>query len=207
MKLYFASSNEHKKKEMSRLLGGYSLTLPKEEGIAFDPVENGKSFIENALIKAETLYSIVKKPVLADDSGLSVDALNGEPGIFTARYGEKEKGRKLTDREKYLFLLENMEGVENRNARFICALCLYLSPTQIYIIQEDAKGKIALSPEDGPGGFGYDPIFYNNEAGKIVATLTEGEKDNYSHRGKASRLIKIILDEVEKDERKKGSEN
>lgn len=145
MKLYFASGNEHKKKEMSRLLGGWTLTLPKEEGIAFDPDENGETFIDNAVIKAASLYNIVHEPVLADDSGLSVKALGGRPGVHTARYGEEEAGRKLSDREKYMFLLKNMEGVEDREAVFVCAICLYLSPTRIYVIQEESRGRIALT--------------------------------------------------------------
>ncbi len=194
MKLYFASGNEHKKKEMSRLLGGFSLTLPKEEGIDFDPDENGSTFIENAIIKAKTLYSIVKEPVLSDDSGLCVKALSGKPGIHTARYGEEELKRKLTDKEKYMFLLKNMENVDDRSATFVCAICLYLSPERIYVIQEESKGKIALEPVNGDGGFGYDPVFFNDEAGKIVSTLKEGEKDLYSHRGKAARIIKLLLD-------------
>lgn len=194
MKLYFASGNEHKKKEMSRLLGGFSLTLPKEEGIDFDPDENGSTFIENAIIKAKTLYSIVKEPVLSDDSGLCVKALSGKPGIHTARYGEEELKRKLTDKEKYMFLLKNMENVDDRSAIFVCAICLYLSPERIYVIQEESKGKIALEPVNGDGGFGYDPVFFNDEAGKIVSTLKEGEKDLYSHRGKAARIIKLLLD-------------
>lgn len=194
MKLYFASGNEHKKKEMSRLLGGFSLTLPKEEGIDFDPDENGSTFIENAIIKAKALYSIVKEPVLSDDSGLCVKALSGKPGIHTARYGEEELKRKLTDKEKYMFLLKNMENVDDRSATFVCAICLYLSPERIYVIQEESKGKIALEPVNGDGGFGYDPVFFNDEAGKIVSTLKEGEKDLYSHRGKAARIIKLLLD-------------
>ncbi len=194
MKLYFASGNEHKKKEMSRLLGGFSLTLPKEEGIVFDPDENGSTFIENAIIKAKALYSIVKEPVLSDDSGLCVKALSGKPGIHTARYGEEELKKKLTDKEKYMFLLKNMENVEDRSATFVCAICLYLSPERIYVIQEECKGKIALEPVNGDGGFGYDPVFFNDEAGKIVSTLKEGEKDLYSHRGKAARIIKLLLD-------------
>jgi len=194
MKLYFASGNEHKKKEMSRLLGGFSLTLPKEEGIVFDPDENGSTFIENAIIKAKALYSIVKEPVLSDDSGLCVKALSGMPGIHTARYGEEELKKKLTDKEKYMFLLKNMENVEDRSATFVCAICLYLSPERIYVIQEECKGKIALEPVNGDGGFGYDPVFFNDEAGKIVSTLKEGEKDLYSHRGKAARIIKLLLD-------------
>ena len=194
MKLYFASGNDHKKKEMSRLLGGFELTLPKEEGIAFDPDENGETFIDNAVIKAKTLYDIVHQPVLSDDSGLCVKALGGKPGIHTARYGEEEKGRKLSDREKYMFLLENMEGIEDREAVFACAVCLYLSPTRIYVIQENSEGHIALTPSSGNGGFGYDPVFYNNEAGCIVAELEEGEKNKYSHRGKAARIIRELIE-------------
>lgn len=194
MKLYFASGNDHKKKEMSRLLGGFELILPKEEGIAFDPDENGETFIDNALIKAKALYSIVHQPVLSDDSGLCVKALGGKPGIHTARYGEEEMGRKLSDREKYMYLLENMKQEENREAVFACAVCLYLSPTRIYVIQEESRGSIALTPSDGNGGFGYDPVFYNDEAGCVVATLEEGEKDRYSHRGKAARIIRELLE-------------
>ena len=194
MKLYFASGNDHKKTEMSRLLGGFELTLPKEEGISFDPDENGSTFIDNAVIKAKALYDIVHAPVLADDSGLCVDALGGKPGIHTARYGEEEAGRKLSAEEKYMLLLKNMEGITNRRAEFVCAICLYLSPTRIYVIQETSEGSIALTPSNGSGGFGYDPVFYNNEAGKIVAELPEGEKDLYSHRGKAARIMKTLIE-------------
>ncbi len=194
MKLYFASGNDHKKKEMSRLLGGYELTLPKEENIPFCPIEDGSTFIDNAIIKAKALYDIVNAPVLSDDSGLSVEALNGSPGIHTQRYGEEELGRKLTDEEKYLFLLKNMEGIENRKAVFTCALCLYISPTRIYVIQEESRGEITKESIKGDGGFGYDPVFYNYECKKVVSTLSEGEKDLYSHRGKAARIMKLIID-------------
>ena len=193
MKLYFASGNPHKKKEMSRLLGGWELVLPKEEGIEFDPEETGRDFIENATIKAEALYSIVHAPVIADDSGLMVKALGGKPGIHTARYGEEEKGRKLSAEEKYMLLLENMEGVEDRSAMFVTALCLILSPGRRYIIQESCSGSIALAPS-GTAGFGYDPVFYMDEAGMIAAELPEGEKDRYSHRGKAARLMRMLIE-------------
>lgn len=192
MKLYFASGNNHKKEEMTRLLGGIELVLPKDEGMDFDVDENGHSFIENALIKAKALYEIVKAPVLADDSGLSVDVLGGAPGIHTARYGE-DNGKKLSAEEKYMLLLKNMEGKENRNARFTAALVLMLSPNRIYIIEESAEGKIAYSPS-GLGGFGYDPIFYINDAGRIAAELSPEEKDIYSHRGKAARLMRVLID-------------
>ena len=196
MKLYFASSNEHKKKEMSRLLGGYTLILPKEEGIEFSAEETGNDFIANAVIKAEALYSIVHESVIADDSGLMVRALGGAPGVHTARYGEDEAKRKLTDREKYMLLLKNMEGKEDRSAVFVTALCLILSDERRYIIQETCEGMIAEKPS-GTNGFGYDPVFYINEAHSISADLAEGEKDLYSHRGKAARLMKMLLDKEE----------
>ena len=128
MKLYFASGNDHKRQEMSRLLGGYELVLPKDEGIAFDPDEDGSTYIENAMIKAKALWDIVHQPVLSDDSGLSVRALGGRPGIHSARYGE-EDGRKLSSEEKYMLLLRNMEGIGDRSASFIAALCLMLAPS------------------------------------------------------------------------------
>ena len=193
MKLYFASGNDHKKKEMSRLLGGYELVLPKEEGIAFDPEETGSDFIANATIKAEALYRIVRKPVLADDSGLMVNALGGAPGVRTARYGEEEAGRPLSDKEKYMLLLKNMEGKEDRKAVFVTALCLILSDERRYIIQETCEGSIAAAPS-GVNGFGYDPVFFISEAGMISAELPEGDKDKYSHRGKAARLMKLLLE-------------
>lgn len=193
MKLYFASGNEHKKIEMEKLLEGYTLILPKDEGFEFDPIEDGSSFIENAIIKAEALFHIVKAPCLADDSGLCVDAFNGKPGIHTARYGEDVFKRKLDDREKYMFLLKNMENIENRKATFVCAICLILDENRRYIIQESVNGHIAEKPE-GTTGFGYDPVFYNDDAGMISACLAEGEKNRFSHRGKAARIIKDLLD-------------
>ncbi|MBO5769990.1 MAG: RdgB/HAM1 family non-canonical purine NTP pyrophosphatase [Spirochaetales bacterium] len=192
MKLFFASGNQHKKTEMSRLLGGIDLVLPSEVGLEFDVVEDGKSFVENAIIKAEALYDMVHAPVIADDSGLIVNALGGEPGLRTARYGEDVFGRVLSTKEKYMYLLENMEGIEDRSAEFVCALCLIISPNRRYIIQETAEGKIALAPS-GTTGFGYDPVFYNNEAGMISAELPEGDKDLYSHRGKAARILREII--------------
>ena len=200
MKLYFASGNKHKRDEMSRLLGGYQLTIPSDEGISFSPDENGSSYIENAQIKAKALWDIVHQPVIADDSGLSVKALGGKPGIHSARYGE-ENGKKLSSEEKYMLLLKNMEGTEDRSASFIAALCLILDEERIFIIQESCKGSIALSPS-GTSGFGYDPVFYIDEARRISAELSPDEKDIYSHRGKAARLMKLILDKETHDDSK-----
>lgn len=186
-KLYFASSNKHKKTEMERLLGpSFTLTLPLEEGIAFDPDENGNTFIENALIKAKALYDAVSAPVLADDSGLCVDALSGAPGIHTARFG-CENGP-LTSQEQYTLLLEKMRGKSDRTAHFICAAVLYFSPERIYIVQESVQGQIAETSH-GFEGFGYDPIFLVEDLGRTAAELTDTEKDHYSHRGRAIRAL------------------
>ena len=196
MRIYFASGNDHKRREMMRLLGGHTLVLPKDEGIAFSPEETGSTYIENAVIKAEALYSVVHAPVLSDDSGLSVAALGGKPGVHTARYGDDVSDHPLSAEERYMYLLRNMEGIEDRRAVFITALCLILDDSRRYIIQESCEGRIASAPS-GTSGFGYDPVFWINEAGCISAELPEGEKDKYSHRGKAARLIASLIEKEE----------
>lgn len=197
LKIYFASSNDHKKQEMMRLLNGVNIMLPKEEAIAFDPVEDGNSFIENALIKAKDLYKKVNAPVLADDSGLVVDALDGRPGIHTSRYGDVD-GKKLIQSEKNAKLLGEMEGKENRRARFVCALVLMVSNEKIYIIQETVEGYIAHSIR-GEHGFGYDPLFLVEETGKSAAELSDSEKDKYSHRGRAVRKMNLIIEKLKEE--------
>ena len=197
LKIYFASSNDHKKQEMMRLLNGVNITLPKEEAIAFDPVEDGNSFIENALIKAKDLYKKVNAPVLADDSGLVVDALDGRPGIHTSRYGDVD-GKKLIQSEKNAKLLGEMKGKENRRARFVCALVLMVSNEKIYIIQETVEGYIAHSIR-GEHGFGYDPLFLVEETGKSAAELSDSEKDKYSHRGRAVRKMNLIIEKLKEE--------
>ena len=196
MRIYFASGNDHKRIEMMRLLGGHTLILPKDEGIAFDPDETGSTYIENAIIKAEALYSIVHAPVLSDDSGLSVRALGGAPGVHTARYGDDSADHPLSSEERYMLLLRNMEGATDRSAVFTTALCLILDDNRRYIIQESCEGRIVEKPS-GVNGFGYDPVFFINEANMISAELPEGDKDIYSHRGKAARLMKMLLDKEE----------
>ena len=183
-KIYFASGNTHKRDEMQRLiLEGIHIVLPKDEGIAFDPVEDGESFIENALIKARCLYDIVHAPVLADDSGLVVDA---------PRYGCSE-GRNLTSQEQYTLLLKEMEGMEDRRARFVSACVLMLSADRIYIVQETVEGAIAQKAM-GLHGFGYDPIFLVEDTGLTASQLSPEEKDRCSHRGRAMRRIDALLE-------------
>lgn len=200
MTLYFASSNGHKKEEMMRLLDEVTVRLPKEDGIDFNPDENGKTFIENALIKAEALYEKVKSPVLADDSGLVVDALGGRPGIHTSRYGDTPE-RVLTQKEKNAMLLSEMEGVKERSARFVCALVLMFSPERIFIIEETAEGFLATEPS-GEHGFGYDPIFIMGDTGKSAAELSAHEKDMLSHRGKAVRKMNLLISQLKKENEK-----
>lgn len=193
-KIYLASGNEHKRKEFSRLLPEWNITLPKEEGIVFDVDENGSSFLDNAILKAKALFNIVHTPVLSDDSGLCVRALDWKPGIHTARYGE-ECGKILTSKEKYTLLLKNMEGIRDRYALFVSCVVLIISDYEIYTAECNTEGEIALSPS-GENGFGYDPVFYSYDKKAIIATLPEGEKDEVSHRGRAVRKIKKFLDDL-----------
>jgi len=192
--LVFASDNPHKLREISRLFPGFRVLAPRELGIRFSYAEEGRSYLENALGKAYALLdkSPAGKAVLADDSGLSVSALNGEPGIHSARYGAAERGRKLTDLERIQVLLSRMEGVERRACRFICCMVMVLEQERFVIVQEAVSGQLALEPA-GSGGFGYDPVFYLPELGRTCAQLSDEEKDRISHRGKAARRLLALL--------------
>ena len=128
---------------------------------------------------------------MADDSGLCVKTLHGEPGIFSARYG----GKGLTDKQRYEYLLKNIKEKDDLSASFICALVLYINPNNIYIVQEEVKGEITFEPR-GNNGFGYDPVFFIPEFGKTAAELTNDEKNSISHRGKAAKMMKKIIDNV-----------
>ncbi|MFA6844247.1 MAG: non-canonical purine NTP pyrophosphatase [Sphaerochaetaceae bacterium] len=200
MDIILASSNEHKKKEFARILNGYNILLPDEVGIPFNCVENGLTFAENSLIKAQALYNVAPRDfwILSDDSGLCVDALGGDPGIHTARYGMREDGLELPSRERNALLLENMRGFttqEERKATFVCALTLIVSKYRIFSLQECVEGHIAFS-SFGNGGFGYDPIFFVDEAHKNMAQLDDSQKDLYSHRGRACRHLITLLGEL-----------
>lgn len=191
MKIYLASRNIHKKKEISEILPEYTVLCPGDMNIKFNPEENGSSFTENALIKAKALWEIVNEPVLADDSGICVDALNGEPGIYSSRYGSTP-AHKLSQEEQNCLLLEKMKGNPHRNCRFVCAMVLYLEKDRYYVIQETLEGTLAEKPI-GKGGFGYDPLVFLPDLNKTVAQLTEEEKNNISHRGKALKILKKLL--------------
>ncbi len=190
--IILATNNMHKRKELSEIFGGgVKLLTLKEVDFHEEIIENGKTFIENSMIKCEAVYKKTKRPVMADDSGLCVKALDGGPGIFSARYG----GEGLSDRERYLHLLDNLEKGGDLSASFVCALVFYINPNRIYVVQEEVKGEIIFTPK-GANGFGYDPVFYIPEKGKTAAELTDAEKNEISHRGKAARGMKNILDNI-----------
>jgi XTP/dITP diphosphohydrolase len=209
MTIWLASGNVHKQRELAALLRGHRIRVPAEGGITvFDPEETGKSFVENALIKAKALYALLAErqgtgreidPVIADDSGLCIDALGGRPGIYSARYGSDD-GKKLETAERNALILEELDASgENtpglRRCRFVCAMVLLFSPDRFYAVQETLEGEIvpALTASRGSGGFGYDPIVYLPEQGGTVAELSEEEKNRLSHRGKAGRIIAKLL--------------
>ena len=191
MHIYLASGNRHKQEEFAAILEGHRIKLPADAGIIFDPEETGTTFLENALLKARVLYESVKCPVIADDSGLCIDALGGKPGIYSARYGMKDDVQ-LKAEERNQLVLRQMEGVENRSCRFVCCIAVMLDAHRFFTVQETCEGVIAES-ERGEHGFGYDPIVYLPKIGKTVAELTAQEKNELSHRGKAGRLVVRLL--------------
>lgn len=168
---------------MQELLPSHAIVLPKDEGIEFDPEETGCSFFENAMIKAKALYDIVKAPVLADDSGLCVDFLNGAPGVLSARYGSIE-GDHVSAEAGIKKVLAELKGVKERSARFACCMVFLLDENRFYSVQETCEGIITEAPS-GTGGFGYDPIFFVEKFGKTFAELTSEQKNSISHRGRA----------------------
>ena len=160
---------------------GIEVITPGNMGIDFYVEETGNTFQENARLKSEALFSKSGIPCLADDSGICVDYLNGEPGVFSARYGKPE----LDDKGRALFLLENMKGVKSRTAYYQCCLS-YTTSTQTYFIEEKCHGFISdFYDEDGKFGFGYDPIFISSDLNILFSRVSPEIKNNVSHRGKA----------------------
>ena len=190
--IIFATGNEGKIREIRSILSdtGYAVMSMKEAGIQADITEDGKTFEENALIKARAVARHTKAVVLADDSGLEVDYLNKEPGIYSARY----LGENTSYRVKNQNLIDRLAGVEDekRTARFVCAIAAVFPDGEYLITRGEVEGRIGYE-ERGEGGFGYDPVFYLPEYGKSTAELTEEEKNAVSHRGKALRRMKEEL--------------
>ncbi|WP_304221972.1 RdgB/HAM1 family non-canonical purine NTP pyrophosphatase [Gracilinema caldarium] len=191
MTLWLATNNDHKKRELEAIFSDYTLRTPASAGLVFDPEETGRSFIENTLLKARALFDLVHEPVIADDSGLCVDALDGRPGIYSARYGSTD-GKKLESWERNQLLLKELEEATDRKARFVCSMVALFSHDRFYVVQETLEGEI-IRESRGTGGFGYDPILYLPDRGCTVAELSEEEKNRISHRGKAGRALARLL--------------
>ena len=186
-----ASGNAHKIEEISALLGGAYRLLPMNQvGFCVDIVENGATFEENACIKAETVMQAVGLPVLADDSGICVEALQGAPGIYSARYAGKH-GDDASNNQK---LLAEMENVSNRTCSFQCAMALAMPGEATQCVVGECKGTL-LRNYQGDGGFGYDPLF-EVTTGISFAQLSQTEKNAISHRGNASRAMHELLQEA-----------
>jgi len=195
MKLLLATNNMHKWREFQRIFDGHEMLLPEDLKLNFQFEEQGSSFLENALGKARALYRKAEQPVLSDDSGLCVPALGGEPGIRSARYGPGERAKGFNDRDRYLYLLERMNGIEDRRAYFVCCMALVLDDYRFFTAQETMEGSIGEEPA-GEGGFGYDPVFIVPDKGMAVAELRDTVKDGISHRGRAGRRILSIIDSL-----------
>ncbi len=192
MDILFASTNVNKANELNKLLTGHKILLPKELGIEFDHEETALTFYENALGKAKTLFDIVKMAVIAEDSGLCIPALGGEPGIYSARYGS-DGINKLGDKERNQYLLNKMKNISDRKAFFVCSMALFFNHYRFFICQETLEGEITYEPK-GDSGFGYDPVFFIPKLNKTAAQLSTEEKNLISHRGKAGRAAASLIE-------------
>ena len=177
MKIYLATGNENKKREMAQILSQHEIVTPKDEGIDFNPIEDGTTFYENSIKKAKALYEIVQKPVIADDSGICVDALNGIPGIYSARYA----GGHGDDKANRDLLLKNLDGANDRSAKFVSSIVLVKADGRIVKGLGETHGKIGFK-EEGTNGFGYDCIFISDDLGVSFGLASDEQKNRVSHR-------------------------
>ncbi len=185
MKFVLASNNANKLREMRELLAGEGIELvsQREAGCDFSVEENGASFEENAYLKAIAVTKAAGLPAVADDSGLMVDALDGAPGIYSARYTGSHED---SDAARTAFLLEKLGDEQNRAAKFACAICCTFPNGDVLRAYGECPGSILTAPR-GSGGFGYDPVFLPEGREQSMAELSESEKNAISHRGRAMR--------------------
>lgn len=192
-KIIFATGNEHKMTEIREILAGLGAEIlsMKEAGISVDAEENGATFEENAVIKAKAVAKEVDAIVLADDSGLEIDYLNKEPGVYSARYMGEDTSYEIKNQA----LLDRLKGVpkEKRTARFVCAIAAVFPQGEVIVKRGTIEGYIGDKPA-GKNGFGYDPIFYVEEFQCSTAELTMEQKNALSHRGNALRAMKGDLE-------------
>lgn len=189
MKVVLASKNRHKLVEISEILEklDIQLVLQSELGVDIDVEETGTTFEENSFQKANAVMKATGMPALADDSGIAVDALNGEPGVYSARYGFVDT---LDDRGRLQLLLKNTENVPDgqRQAQFVCVITMVMPDGKTIQTRGEVHGELLRAPA-GEGGFGYDPIFYYPPFGKSLAQVTAEEKNQVSHRARALKLF------------------
>lgn len=197
MKIAIATGNAHKVKELSRLLAieGVEFISLKDLGFTGDIVEDGSTFSENAMIKAKFICDKYSIPAIADDSGLCVDALGGDPGIYSARYASKDGGNS-DDRANIDLLLENLKSIPSgeRSARFVCSMAFCAPDGTAFTINGICEGHIT-SDIRGAEGFGYDPVFYCTKLCKTFGEASDEEKNTVSHRYNACKLLAPKLKE------------
>ncbi len=193
--LLLASQNPGKLNEMRLLAEGlpYRVVGPRDVGISQAPEENGRTFLENAALKARHYAGLSGCLTVADDSGLSVDALDGGPGLYSSRFGGEGK----TDADRNRLLLEKLRGVsrERRGARFTSAVAVALGGELLFQAEEAVEGLIAEEPR-GAGGFGYDPLFFYPPFGKTFGEVPRADKDRVSHRGKSFAKLRVFLESL-----------
>ena len=191
MKFVLASQNKKKLVEMNDILSAFGIEVVSaaDAGIHLDVEETGTTFAENAALKAEAICKASGMPAIADDSGLCVDALNGAPGVYSARYG----GEGLDDVGRYQLLLQNMRGMMDRRCKFVSAVCCVFPNGDKITVEGECPGTLAYAPQ-GTDGFGYDPIFFVPGMKKTFAQLTAEEKNAISHRGRAMQQFKTELE-------------
>ena len=195
MKVVLASKNPHKLVEIDAITRklGIELILQSELGVDIDVEETGTTFEENSLIKAEAVMKATGLPAMADDSGIAVDALNGAPGVYSARYGGDPS---LSDHDRKMLLLKNTEHVPDgsRQAQFVCVITMVTPDGEVIQARGEIHGELTREPR-GENGFGYDPIFYYPPAGMTTAEMSSEEKHKVSHRGNALKVFYDMLKE------------
>jgi XTP/dITP diphosphohydrolase len=192
MKAVLASNNPGKLRELNTILSALGLEVisQREAGLNLDVEETGTTFEENSLLKAQAACQASGMIAIADDSGLEVDALNGAPGVYSARYGTPD----LDDQGRTALLLKNMEGKEERACRFVSVVTCCFPDGRVLVARGTCEGQVAEAPQ-GENGFGYDPIFYVPELEKTFAQLSDEEKNARSHRGRALQKLAELLKE------------
>ncbi len=195
MILVLASNNAGKLREFREILAPLDITVVPQSAVGadFEVNETGDTFEENAYLKASSVVSFSHFPVVADDSGLCVDALDGAPGVHTARFGG---GKDWTDEQKYEYLLEKMQGVTDRGARFVSAICCILPGGRILRTRGECPGRILTAPMKGECGFGYDPVFCPEGYEQSFAVLGEDVKNRISHRARALAAFREELEKI-----------